>query len=300
MSRRLRELATLGAAAAVLACQSVRPTEAPGSSVPSASVEISTSHPATASPSPTDIVGQLDDGVPVSVDGEHVFRGDELRTEIERRSSAESFLAGGWFRGLNDGPVSCVLFDPPPAFRYCREGFGLYDARTGPWEVRLAINDPPRFDLDIPYTQERPAVLRIHTHDAACLDQPRWNPESCPTSPVLDALVWLGPIATEPAAPTAAPSQPTGGLSRREAIDRAREEVAKVGGFRFPVACTAIKLHSDSLGGLDDGRDPWLWIIRFEGEGRHNSIVLEYFSGRVVMYEAGTGGSCDDFAGGIG
>jgi hypothetical protein len=241
-------------------------------------------------------------GVPTTIDGEQVFMGNALRAEIDGRANPTPFLAGGWFRAIDDMPFSCPLFDPPPQFRTCRAGFRLHDARTGPWRITLAINDPPRFDRVIATTQERPVVLRIHTHDPACATYLPDDPVACARRPVLDQLVWLGAVESEPPSPTVAPTQPTGGLSRREAIDLARVEVASVGGFRFPVVCTRIRLHSESLGGLDGDRDPWLWIVAFDGETRHNSVALDYFSGKVLMYEAGTGKAhgCDESAGVIG
>lgn len=255
-------------------------------------------------PAPTQAIGPDVDGVPATIDGETVFMGQALRAEIKGRASDDGFLAGGWFRNGDGDRSFCTLFDPPPQFNTCRQGFNLHDGRTGPWAIRLAINDPPRFDLGIA-RQNRPVVLRLHTHDPGCGVFYSLHPRDCAVLPVLDAMVWLGDVATEPPVPTPAATQPTGGLTRSEAIERARREVSRVGGLRLPVACTEVVLHSESLGGVLDDRDPWLWIVVFERDALHNAVVMDYATGEVLEYHGGRNPQepnrqCEIFAGGIG
>lgn len=294
-------LASLVTMLVVVACSTVTPSLGPsGRTEPSTSVAPSTPPGPLTTPSPTEApptqsIGEIVDGVPTSLDGQAVLRGDAMRNEIKRRADATPFLVGGWFRGVDERPMSCTLFRPPPEFDTCREGFRVYDSRTGPWLIRLAVNDPPRFDPSIAYAQERPVVLRIHTHDPACAEYDPEPPENCENYPVLDELAWLGPPATEPPIPTVAPTQPTGGLTRRGAIDRAREQVANFGWFRLPVACVAVGLYSELFGSLNGGRDPWVWVVVFEGEGRHNHVVMTYVSGKFLEGGSGTGRRCDDF-----
>ena len=219
--------------------------------------------------------------------------GDALRAEIDGRADDTTFLAGGWFRPIDDQPISCPLFLPPPQFRFCREGFRLRDARTGPWAISLAINDPPRFDKSIAFTQDRPVVLRLHTHDPGCVDYPSDDPDQCPHLPVLDELVWLGASETEPPTPTVAPTQPTDGLGRAEAVDIAGLEVGRVPGRRVRVVCAEVRLHSQVYESLSPrGTDPWMWVVVFRGgEFDWERVAIQFRTGKFIAGEASGGPS---------
>jgi hypothetical protein len=279
------------------ACEAVPPTSIPvASQVP----DVSQSPVAVApAPEPTQDVGPLVGGVPESVDGQPVFIAARLRSEIAHGAGAGPILAGGWFRD-GDSPTGFCVFNPPPRqVDLCGNGFDLFDGRTGYWETTLSMGWPRAIDLEQAYSADRAVVLRIHSHDATCTAEVRaaYPQLDCAHIAVLDGVVWLGPVETEPPMPTAAPTQPADGLTREEAISIARRRIARDWAGALDLKCARIRVYSDVEHGLHltiDGRnDPWVWAVVFRG-GRfgYERIIINYASGQVLEQEGvGSAGS---------
>ena len=281
MTPRPRHLAAL-LICLVGACQTVPPTASPivsGAPRPSGSPIA-----AVPTPAPTQAIGALLDGVPMTLDAQPVFVGDRLRAEIKARTVGTAFYAGGWFRDAQRSPGFCVFHPPPPVFDLCDFGFSLYDGRTGYWDITLSLGRPPHTVIDesLPFAADRAVVLRVHTNDPTCTPDVAGYP-SCVHIPVVEGVAWLGAIETEAPVPTAGATPPADGLPRQEAIALARGEV--VGSSQL--VCARLLVWSDVEGALHTTKggynDPWVWYAAFKRSPVDwKEVVLQYRTGRLL------------------
>jgi hypothetical protein len=149
-------------------------TAPPGASRPTETVSPTTSQP---SASPTSIDAEhWPDGLPRSLAGQPVFRGDAIAAQVRAHSDGSEFLIGGHLR----------LVEPLCEHGWCHYGWYLFDAFNPlvPPYVRLVLPETygysPR-DLT-------PVVLRVHVEPSpkSCAPAPTY----CPPTVVLEALVW--------------------------------------------------------------------------------------------------------------
>lgn len=276
----------LGLVLLLAACQSVPPTTSP--TVVAASASSAPTPSPSPSPIPTPAVGVAVDGVPTTIDGEAVLTGDDLRAEVDGRANATPILAGGWFRKHERSSRYCSINFLPGLLFLCVNGFELYDARTGPWQLTIAPGgESPAIDQALPYAADRAVVLRIHVHDALCAGiTDDVIAENCVEVPVVDEVAWLGAVQTTPAEPTVRPSEPANGLSRQEAIAAARQHLTTVPGHPARLVCAEIRQGSELEGYVSGDTDPWLWVVVFRRSSNDwNRIGLRYQTGELFSGE---------------
>jgi len=254
--------------------------------------------PPEVTPAPTQAIGPIVEGLPASVDEAPVLGGWPLRHAIEDADDDAAILAGGWFRAVETDGFYCPMIQLPRQYEWCPYGFELWDRRTGTAGIRLPVGMPVVVTEDLTSGPDRAVVLRIHTHDAACRLYAESDEQlaNCHSRVVVDAIAWLGDPETEPPVPTTAPKQPTGGLTRNQAIERAREVVASTDWIRRPLRCAAVRLQSELFGGLDPEENPWAWLVRFGDDEHEQTIVIGYRAGKFLYASAGTAAakSCDE------
>jgi hypothetical protein len=269
-------------------CQTIVQPSPRSSSSPAASPSAVAVVP---TPEPTQEVGPLVEGIPTTLDGEWVFKGDALRAEIRDRIDAKPFYAGGWLRDVDTRGGFCVFQPPPPLFDLCDFGFSLYDGRTGYWDISLSIGRPPDTVIDpsLPFGPTRAAILRLRVNDPTCTPDLSVHP-ACLHIPVIQEVAWLGPVETSPPVPTERPAEPTDGLTRAEAIALGRAEV--IGPEEL--LCARLLTYSEVEGGLhsikDGYNDPWVWYLGFKrGPQSYAEVVYQYKTGRFLFSSAGHG-----------
>lgn len=281
-----RVLAIVWSALLFVSCQSTLTATTPPH-VAQSTVAPSAPSPEPTPPSPTQTVGTSVDGVPTTVDGTQVLTGDALRAEVTARGDDAPMLAGGWFRTHERGGRYCSLNFLPGRLNLCVYGFELYDARTGPWLVSMAPGGlTSAIDEKLPYAADRRVVLRIHVHDDLCTKVSSDIALGCARVPVVEGVAWLGAVETDPAVPTARPSEPTDGLLRNEAIDLARTRAGSVSGRPLRLICAELRQYSEVEGHVADGTDPWLWVVVFRrGEIDWNRVGIQYRTGKLLVGE---------------
>ena len=279
----------LVALAGLFGCSSPRPSSAPlspqvpGTSTPSTQAE--------SSPTPVPVgveLGSIVDGVPTTVDGEQVFRGDALTFKVAAAGDATPFLAGGWFQAVSDVRF-CALFHFDVAVDSCYR-FGLYDNRVGGMPRWIGRGDG-LVPTDLPAQAVRPVVLAVHTHDPRC---PSEAFPDCVHEPVLTSVVWLGETPTDSPPPRVIGTPPPGGLSQAQAIAAA---AAQANAHSTPLEVVSARAapfwailpdEEESQGGR------WVWAIIFEssfsescGDACVSSsgsalLVLDYVTGELI------------------
>ena len=264
-------------------------TTAPKSpSAPAATVE-----PAQPTPTPVGSVIQVgpldDDGVPTSVEGISVFRGDELGAAIANSRDGTPVLAGGWFHGPPGGQFCALqLFDQDQAVSSCNP-ISLFEHRVGGKPIlRIAQGDLARATI-VSTAVDRPVAISIHTHDPRCVAADK----GCELRPVARSIAWLGDAPLEPAPPRVIGTPPPGGISRAAAIKRARAESLP---HRSPLvlqsaAAAPIWAVLRSLE-VSEG-DIWVWMVVFEADFVSpcddcpsfgtQEVFLDYLTGRFIM-----------------
>ena len=144
----------------------------------------------TPEPRPTPHGGVWPDGVPESVDGEVVLRGDELRKHLDRVDGPEPFLVGGT---AGTGLDRCGESDPAPDafFKPCSAEFDFVEHEPGGGPDVLFIDHGEI---------ERPSgalVVRVHIHDRHAADCDAEIRDRCEDAAVLHEVVWREPKVTQ-------------------------------------------------------------------------------------------------------
>lgn len=279
-------LSALALGLLIAGCSTKPPPEPPTtrSSLPRATTE-----PPRPTPTPVGSVvsvGPLDEnGVPTSLEDEAVLRGSALQSAIAASKDATPLVAGGWFHAPRVVRY-CALFRPDPAVDSCY-AFGLYEHRVGGKPIWITRGDVADAD-EIAGAVDRPVVLRLHTHDPRCGDI-----RGCPDKPVLDAIAWLGDAPLESAPPRVIGTPPPGGISRDEAIERARNESVP---HRTPLVLRSAEAGPiwTILPDLETREgDIWVWTVVFEAdfvspcddchESDTEEVFLDYLTGAFIL-----------------
>ncbi|HEY8238690.1 MAG TPA: hypothetical protein VIF63_04575 [Candidatus Limnocylindrales bacterium] len=285
----IRIIAGVAIAAVIVGCSVTLPSEpsSAASGVPS-----TTASPARPTPTPVGsfvVVGALDDdGVPTSVEGVAVLRGDALRAAISGSIDSSAILGGGWFHGpLSTAYCTLQLFEEDRAVSICNS-IGLFEHRVGGSPVRMAAGDV-RDAANVSTAVDRPVVLRLHTHDARCVPQDK----GCDLRPVALDIAWLGDAPLEPPPPRVAGTPPPDGITRAKAIQRARAESLA---HRSPLVLRSAVASPiwAVLPGLEASEgDIWVWTVVFEADftspcgdcqsSDTEEVFLEYLTGAFIM-----------------
>ena len=146
-------------------------TAPPGESQPGATV------PPDATPPTSTDAGHWPDGLPRSLGGQPVFRGDAIAAQARDHSDGSSFLVGGYLGGV-DG--LCCHYG-----LYLFDSFGL---PLVPPYVRLVLPESGVLGYWPPPRNPTSVVLEVHVEPSPkpCAPAPTY----CPPTVDLDALVW--------------------------------------------------------------------------------------------------------------
>lgn len=269
-------------------CATTSPAEPSTASSPSQR----TAAPALPTPTPVGSVvsiGPLDiDGVPTSVDGVAVLRGDALRAAIAGSRDSTPILGGGWFHGPAGGSYcSLQLFEEDPAVSMCNN-IGLFEHRVGGSPLRISTGDL-RDAATVSTDVGRPVVLSLHTHDPRCVAQDK----GCDLRPVAGWITWLGDAPLESAPPRVIGTLPPGGISRDEAITRARAESYPHTSPLVLKSAVAAPIWSVLPSFERNEGDIWVWMVTFEGKfaspcgdcqtSEREEVFLYYLTGAHIM-----------------
>jgi hypothetical protein len=148
----------------------------------------------SASPSPTlssgsPAMGPLMGGIPTTVGGQPVLRGEAIQERIRTSKDSTPYLVGGWFH-RGEPERFCPAFLTGTPWWFC-SAFALYDQPKGGSITWIYPGHPAGIAKDAPIAANRPVVLLIRTHDPSCATHPA--PTDCATLPVVVRLVWSGP-----------------------------------------------------------------------------------------------------------
>jgi hypothetical protein len=236
-------------------------------------------------PSPVPSPSALVDGLPISIDGQPVLRGDDLRAAIASSTDDTPFLAGGYLQSrvsvFNCRVVPADESADAKAIDQCFS-FGLYDQLVGGLVIWVSRGDAGLLTADM-IGVDRPVVVRLHTHDSRC-KQPY-----CAQTPVLVSVAWLGAIGTGGVSPTPHPTPPPTKVTRDQAIANARAASAE-GDFpsNSTVRSVEVELETEALPAWwPQEVDPWVWAIILDApDGRAELVVLDYVSGDLIYSQS--------------
>lgn len=229
-------------AAAPLPTIAVGPEETPGST-------------ATSEPS-LDLV----DGLPQFIDGEQVLTGDLARVTILGVRDGRSILVGGWLHPAQ--VLSCPAIRSPSPWNACAAAQLFPSPFDGPDALGIYRGLSAPGLPTIPDGSVQAVVLRVHTHDPACTTDP-----TCIRLPVLDAVIWSGPVQPVPA-PTS--TKPPSGMAESAAIEAAIRFAADNGGSGGLTVVSAVSGRYADVGGLGGAvaADHWVWAVTLSGPFR--------------------------------
>jgi hypothetical protein len=235
------------------------------------------------SPGPSPAV--LVNGLPTSIDGQPVLRGDDLRAAIANSTDDTPFLAGGYLQSrvsvFNCRNVPADESADQKAIDQCFS-FGLYDQLVGGLVIWVSRGDAGLWTADM-IGVDRPVVLQLHTHDSRCT-QPY-----CAQTPVLVGVAWLGAIGTGGVSPTPHPTPPVSRITRDQAIANAR--AASVEGS-FPSNSTVrsvdVELETEAIPSWwPQEVDPWVWAVILDApDGRAELVLLDYVTGELIYSQS--------------
>lgn len=232
------------------------------------------------SPSPT--AGELVNGIPTSIDGQPVLRGDDLRATIAGATDDTAFLAGGYLQSrvpvFNCRDIPASESADQQAIDQCFS-FGLYDQLVGGLVIWVSRGDAGLLTADM-MGVDRPVVVRLHTHDSRCT-QPY-----CTQTPVLVGVAWLGDIGTGGVSPTPHPTPPTTTITRDQAIATATAE----GNFpkNATVRSVTVELETEAIPSWwPQEVDPWVWAITFDTpDGSSGLALIDYVTGDFIYAQS--------------
>ena len=188
-----RTLAGLGAILLIAACSPARsPTpvitapvaiETPESTLPSASPQ--PSEEATGERSP--------DGIPASIDGRPVLRGDGALDFADAQADSSAFLVGGWVTFL-PGPRFCPLIPTDEAEWWTRDCLRAQFTDVA-GTVDKALTDAVTFRFVFEGLRTGPVIAEVHVHDPRAGDCGAAR-AACDAMIVVERTVWTGDDAT--------------------------------------------------------------------------------------------------------
>ena len=220
----------------------------------------------------------LVNGIPASIDGQPVLRGDDLRAAIANSADDTPFLAGGWLqahvvvRMCPEEPVNPS--DAHKALDMCGS-FGLYDQPDNGVVMWVAPGDPGLLTSDM-FGVIRPVVLELHTHDSRCYF------DGCAQEPVLGRFAWLGDIGWVGVSLAPHPTRPPTGITQDQAIAKAFATA------NFPpdstVRSVKVELQTEAMPNEWPLQvDPWVWMIVADSPGGQSALVLlDYVTGAFI------------------
>jgi hypothetical protein len=130
--------------------------------------------------------------IPAEIDGQAVLVGDAARAAFTASTDSTPFLVGGWVP--QPVALSCPAILESDPWNPCLV-IRLLDAQAGgAASISLFAGSGQRFVGPLPAGSTKALVFRVHTHDAACLGRRA----DCVFRPVVEALVWSGPIVPGP------------------------------------------------------------------------------------------------------
>jgi hypothetical protein len=137
-------------------------------------------------------VGAIVDGIPISVDGQPVLRGQAIPLAIARATDASPFLVGGWLLPLRG--LVCPQMTYGNSWSTCNR-IGLRDDPKSGSATLIYPGNPPRTLPFAPGDAVQPIVLLIRTHDPSCA----WAgaPPNCSVLPAVVRVAWVGPALSE-------------------------------------------------------------------------------------------------------
>jgi hypothetical protein len=254
-------------------------TAAPTDAATANPTELPTASPPIATPI---LSGPLEDGVPTTLGGEAVIRGQALLHAEGAATDDARFLVGGWFHAERS-VMFCTFQRPPRAVDRCA-GFALYVGSSTRLGIIVAQGTDGLRSLEVDEAAFRPVVLRVHTHDPRC---PAAN-TSCPDQLVLDTVAWLGPsLAAPPPAPHETP--PPTSFTRHEAVARARRIIGTAYVLRSVTVVRGTMAEGIRLGPVAE--DPWVWWLKYRIPGTNSTarVVLDYLTGEELLRSYGSG-----------
>ena len=220
----------------------------------------------------------LINGIPASVKGQPVLRGDDLRAAIANATDDTPFLAGGWLqahvvvRMCQDEPVNPS--DAHKALDMC-SSFGLYDQPDGGVVIWVAPGDAGLVTRDM-VDVVRPVVLELHTHDSRCYF------DGCAQEPVLGRVAWLGGIGWVGISLAPHPTLPPPGITQDQAIAKA------LAAANLPANSTVrsakAELQTEAMPNEWPLQvDPWVWMIVADSpDGQSALVLLDYVTGTLI------------------
>ena len=241
--------------------------------------------PVTAPP-----VGELDEnGIPRTLSGVPVHRGDDLTAAIAASTDTTPFLAGGWFHA-DAGTRYCSFYSGDFAVAGC-PGIQLFRDRVGGKLQFFGPGDVPGGAFAIAFAATRPVVVEAHTHDPRC----QATDTDCPNRPILSAVAWLGEAPTDSPPPRPLSSAPPGGLTRDAAVTIAKHLADRHNGAITVRWAVAGPHWAVPHLGLKINDETWVWAIYLEADFPRSAesefIAIDYLSGDLVegMTPAGPG-----------
>lgn len=163
---------------------------------PSASPRASNPPSAPSSPGMT---GRYPDGLPRTLDGQPVLRGEAALAHARTVSDAAPFLIGGWVTAWAGLPPSCPAVPPSSGGEWLAPcGQPEFSDIAGDTAGNLVAAGELTFHfLDTSGLGSGAAILRVHVHDPRA-GQCGGEAAACARAMVADAVPWTGDAATAP------------------------------------------------------------------------------------------------------
>ena len=193
-------LARLAAAMLIAACSPAPSPSSIESQAAPASTPAGTMAPPTPLGSQAAAVERSPDGIPTSIDGRPVLRGDAALDFAAAQTDTTSFLVGGWvtaYIGMHGCPVvpeaeasSWTRDCAPPQF--ADEAGGVDERLTAAITFRVVLDG----------LRTGPVIAEVHVHDPRAVECAALR-AVCDAMLVVDRTMWAGDEATDPGPLTA-------------------------------------------------------------------------------------------------
>ncbi len=199
-------------------------------------------------PSSPTVSGTNPGRVPGSIQGQRVLTPDEAEALIARSGEGIQLLVGGWLHAA--APMSCPV--GADEWQPCH-ALPLYGARSGGRAMFLyGIDQVGPVSLP-PAGSAKGIVLSVHTRDPAC------DKQACETLPVVEAIIWIGPLES---ATYVEPAHPSSSVAATDAVAAARTLLPQC--YFWQLLTTTAGAFGDLV--VADGdveADRWVWAVTF-------------------------------------